>query len=105
MRKALTKCDTMSWCSTMEKFNATMTRESWVAGTYSHPWGTGAITGVAGGIMGIEQTLPSFGAFTVRPRIADMEHASIRVPTLRGYIHVDANQTHTMVKVPGNAVA
>ena len=49
--------------------NATMTRETWSGGTYSHAWGTGAITGVAGGLMGIVQTAPAFANFTVKPRI------------------------------------
>ena len=33
---ALTKCDRDSWCAEMETFNATMTRETWAGGTYSH---------------------------------------------------------------------
>ena len=49
--------------------NATMTRETWSGGTYSHVWGTGAIAGVAGGLMGIVQTAPAFANFTVKPRI------------------------------------
>ena len=43
---ALTKCDNYSWCSELRDDNATMTRESWHDGTYSHEWGTSAIVGV-----------------------------------------------------------
>ena len=50
---------------------------------YSHAWGIGAITGVAGGLMGIEQTAPAFQAFTVKPRIGSLLTAHIKVPTLR----------------------
>ncbi len=82
-----------------------MTRETWTGGTYSHAWGTGAITGVAGGLMGIEQTAPAFANFTVKPRIGSLDRAVIRVPTLRGPIAVEANKTHTSVAVPCGAVA
>jgi hypothetical protein len=44
MLTALTKCDDWSWCAEIEKFNATMTRESLDSTrangqTLSHPWG------------------------------------------------------------------
>lgn len=105
---ALTKCDASSWCHEMEAYNATMTRETWNGGTYSHPWGTGAVSGIAGGILGIQQTSPTFATFTVKPRLGGpngLEHASMRVPTLRGPIEVNATRTKTTVKVPCNTVA
>ena len=109
MLHALTKCDRASWCGEMthglDGTNATMTRETWTGGTYSHAWGVGAITGVAGGLMGIEQTAPAFGTFTVKPRIGSLDKAAIRVPTLRGPISVEANKTHTVVGVPCGASA
>lgn len=105
MLEALTKCDTFSWCYDLKTFNSTMTRESWVGGTYSHPWGTGAITGIALGIMGIRQTSPAFQSFTVKPTIANMSHASMRVPSLAGFIDVSVNRTHTSCAVPCNTVA
>jgi len=55
--------------------------------------------------MGIEQTAPAFGSFTVKPRIGSLTKASIRVPTLRGPIAVDANKTHTVVGVPCGSTA
>lgn len=105
MVNALAKCDAMSWCAMIEKSNATMTRETWNSGTYSHAWGSGAITGAAGGILGVEQTAPAFANFTVKPRIGAMERAAGRVPTLMGYIDVAANKTHTDAAVPCNTVA
>lgn len=105
MVDALAKCDVQSWCAEMRSFNATMTRETWASGTYSHPWGTGAITGVAGGILGVQQTAPAFATFTVKPRIGTMSHASGRVPTLKGYIDVNATRAATRVAVPCNTEA
>ena len=109
MLHALTKCDHSSWCGELTQgldgTNATMTRETWTGGTYSHGWGTGAIVGVAGGLMGITQTAPAFANFTVAPRIATIDKAVVRVPTLRGAISVEANKTHTIVGVPCGASA
>ena len=105
MVDALAKCDAMSWCAMIEKSNATMTRETWNSGTYSHAWGSGAITGAAGGILGVVQTEPAFASFTVKPRIGSMAFASGRVPTLMGYVEVAANRTHTEVAVPCNTAA
>jgi len=89
----------------MKTYNATMTRETWTGGTYSHGWGVGAITGVAGGIMGIVQTAPAFGTFTVKPRIGSLRSASIKVPSLRGFITVNASGAATAAGVPCGSVA
>ena len=105
MLEALAKCDAMSWCHEIQAFNATMTRETWGSGTYSHPWGTGAITGVVGGILGVQQTAPAFATFSVKPRLGGMAFANGRVPTLKGFIDVNATKTSTVVGVPCNTAA
>ena len=103
---ALAKCDDESWCSQIETQNCTMTRETPILiGTYSHAWGTAAISGVAGGLLGITQTAPAWAAFRVAPRLGGLRFASLAVPTLRGQIIVDANVTHTSVAVPCGARA
>jgi hypothetical protein len=88
MVTALAKCNQSSWCSGLLEDNLTMTRESWHAGTYSHGWGSSAIVGVSLGVMGVHQTAPGWAAFTVKPKLGPLTHASITVPTLRGYINV-----------------
>ena len=102
---ALTKCDQYSWCSGLRDDNLTMTRESWHDGTYSHEWGTGAIVGVVWGIMGVHQTAPGFATFTVKPKLGSLAHASITVPTIRGYINVTAGPGSVNVDVPCNTLA
>ena len=87
---ALTKCDRDSWCAGIRDDNLTMTRESWHDGTYSHQWGSSPIVGVTWGVMGIQQTAPGFGSFTVRPKIGGLQHASITVPSIKGLINVTA---------------
>ena len=105
MLTALTKCDTFSWCSGLAEDNLTMTRESWHDGTYSHEWGTSAIVGTTVGIMGVHQTAPGFATFTVKPKLGSLAHATITVPTLRGYINVTATPTTVEVGVPCNTRA
>jgi len=103
--KALTKCDHYSWCSGIRDDNLTMTRESWHDGTYSHQWGTSPIVGIAWGLMGVHQTSPAFATFTVKPKIGSLTHASITVPTIRGYIIVTASPGAVEVDVPCNSIA
>jgi len=103
--KALTKCDRYSWCSGLRDDNLTTTRESWHDGTYSHEWGASPIVGVVWGLMGIHQTAPGFSTFTVKPKLGGLTHASITVPTIRGYINVTASPSTVEVSVPCNSVA
>ena len=103
--KALTKCDRYSWCSGLRDDNLTMTRESWHQGTYSHQWGTAPIVGVVFGVMGVHVTGPGWTTFTVMPKLASLEHASVTVPTLRGFIEVDATPSRVQVRVPCNTAA
>jgi hypothetical protein len=99
--RALTKCDAESWCNQITVQNCTMTRETPILiGTFSHAWGTAAIAGAAGGLLGISQTAPTWSNFTVAPRLGGLRFASLTVPTLRGPLVVDANATHTAVAVP-----
>merc|ERR1712032_150125 len=80
--------------------NLAMTRESWHDGTYSHQWGTSPIVGVVQGLMGVHQTAPGFATFTVKPKLSTLAHATITVPSLRGYINVTAGPGRVDVHVP-----
>jgi hypothetical protein len=77
MLTALTKCDTWSWCFEIQTFNASMTRES-LDGlrangqTMSHSWGTGALSGIIHGIVGVQQTAAAWRTFTVKPLLANL---------------------------------
>ena len=104
---ALTKCDSFSWCGEMQNMGASMTRESWTdpTATYSHPWGTSPLLGIAQGLMGLRQTAPAWGEFTVAPRLGGLGSASLRIPTLRGSIAVQANGSHTVLAAPCGSLA
>merc|ERR1719436_1832006 len=103
--KALTKCDRYSWCSGLREDNLTMTRESWHDGTYSHEWGASAIVGVVWGLVGVHQTAPAWQSFIVKPKIGSLKHATITVPTIKGYINVTASPSSVEIGVPCNTFA
>ncbi|KAH8076945.1 hypothetical protein JL720_10243 [Aureococcus anophagefferens] len=105
MLEALTKCDAQSWCAEMRDSGATMTRESWAGGTYSHPWGTAALVGVSAGVLGVAQTAPAWRNFTVKPKLGNLTFANGVVPTLAGPVAVNATPTATAVVVPPNSRA
>jgi hypothetical protein len=103
---ALSKCDEYSWCIGLLNDNLTMTRESWRDGTYSHGWGSSAIVGVSWGVLGIHQTSPAFATFTVKPKLGPLAFANGTVPTLRGYITVNAGAGGVLdADVPCNTLA
>eukprot|EP00041_Stephanoeca_diplocostata_P027841 m.774329 g.774329 ORF g.774329 m.774329 type:complete len:211 (+) comp23255_c0_seq17:208-840(+) len=102
---AVTKCDDNGWCNEWETFNATMTREGFTSGTYSHPWGTAAVPAIVNGIMGITQTSPGYATFTVRPKLASIASATVVIPTLRGFINVSASAGRVELRLPCNTIA
>jgi hypothetical protein len=82
-----------------------MTRESWHSGTYSHGWGTSALVGVSWGILGVHVTAPGWASFTITPKLGSLTRAAGTVPTLRGFIAVNATLTSLDVAVPCGAAA
>ena len=55
--------------------------------------------------MGVSQTSPGFATFSVRPRLARLTHATLRVPTLHGFIDVHATPNETRVAPPCGTTA
>ena len=94
----LTSCDTGldssvgfgSWCG-MIRQNATCTMEAWNPRqkpnlSFSHPGGTAALIAIVEGFMGIRALEPGYATFIVQPQPGSVLSASIRVPTLHGFI-------------------
>jgi alpha-L-rhamnosidase len=94
----LTSCDTGlessagygSWCG-MIRQNATCTMEAWNPRqkpnlSFSHPGATSALISIVEGFMGIRALEPTYKSFIVQPQPGLVASASIRVPTLRGFI-------------------
>jgi len=96
---ALTKCDAASWCDEIQKYDATMTREGYNSGTMSHAWGTAAIPAVVHGVMGLRQTAPGFASFEIKPTLGKVASASLKVPSPRGFITINATSNGQVVAV------
>ena len=108
--ETLTKCDPTSWCAEWELWNATMTMEGFPVAasngnSLSHLWGTSAISGIVNNLLGITPTAPGFATFTVKPKLGSLQHATIKVPTLHGFICVAATPETLSVNVPCNTWA
>jgi hypothetical protein len=59
-----------------------------------HPGATAALIAIVEGFMGVRPLEPGYASFVVQPQPGAVLSASIRVPTLRGFIHVSfAQQT------------
>ena len=92
MLTALTKCDAWSWCYEIKTLNASMTRES-LDGvrangqTMSHSWGTGALSGIIHGIVGVQQTAPAWRTFIVKPLLASLGAYPCRDSSLFTSLH------------------
>jgi alpha-L-rhamnosidase len=94
----LTNCETGenssvgfgSWCG-MIRQNATCAMEAWNPRqkpnlSFSHPGATAALIAIVEGFFGIRALEPSYASFIVQPQPGSVQSASIRVPTLRGFI-------------------
>eukprot|EP01050_Picozoa_sp_SAG11_P012695 SAG11_NODE_1429_length_4936_cov_5.029539_1_plen_144_part_00 len=55
--------------------------------------------------MGVHQTAPAWAAFTIKPKLGSLQHASATVPTIRGFINVTAKPGSVEVGVPCSAEA
>ena len=55
--------------------------------------------------MGVHELSPGWATFMVKPKIGSLTNATIRVPTIRGYINASAAPSALDVQVPCNSVA
>ena len=64
--------------------------------SWSHPWASAPASAVVWGFFGIKPTSPGFKTFEFRPQPGNVSSASIKVPSLSGFIHA------TMWQQPGS---
>ncbi|HKO89558.1 MAG TPA: family 78 glycoside hydrolase catalytic domain, partial [Polyangiaceae bacterium] len=102
-----------SWMN-MLQHGAGATAEAWDPAqksnlTYSHPWAASPAFLVPAGLFGIQPIAAGYASFRVRPQPGNLEHASVRVPTIRGTIAAAFAQGpegfQLAVSVPGNTHA
>lgn len=109
----LSSDDVKSWRN-MINIGAGTTMETWdprfkANTTYSHPAAASPVYLIPMGLFGIDAIEPAHRRFTVEPRPGDLEHASIRVPTLSGTIEAafqqGQDQLAFQLSVPANTTA
>lgn len=102
-----------SWMN-MIKVGATMTTEAWDEMykpnlTWNHAWGSAPANILVRKVAGIEPALPGFQKVTVRPRLALLNVASFKTPTIVGHVHVNWELKdgvyHVKVAIPENMEA
>lgn len=85
-----------SW-STMLQQGATITKEAWddmkEGLDWNHSWATIPLHILPAGLFGVRPTTPGFATFTVKPQLAFLEHAAIRIPTVKGFIEIQIRRT------------
>lgn len=109
----LTSQSDRSWYN-MIRAGSTITMEAWdnkykPNQDWNHPWGAVPANIIPRKLMGVEPLVPGWKEFRVRPQIGTLEHASIRVPTIRGEVSLscaqDENSYTLALTVPANALA
>ena len=102
-----------SW-STMLLQGATITKEAWddlkEGLDWNHSWATIPLHTIPAGLFGVKPTSPGFATFTVNPQIAFLEHASIKIPTVKGAVEIqirrlDGEEAEMVLQVPAGTVA
>ncbi len=93
----LTSQSDRSWYN-MIRAGSTITMEAWdnkykPNQDWNHAWGAVPANTIPHKLMGIQPITPGWKEFRVRPQIATLQHATLRLPTPRGTIHLTAQQT------------
>ncbi len=103
-----------TWAAMLRTVGATITTEAWHPTgkpnmTHAHPWGAAPAHLIMSGIFGITPTSPGFETFDIRPQTQGIPSASIKIPCIKGEIHVsfapDGAHTCITVAVPGGSMA
>jgi hypothetical protein len=111
----LTTNQLRSWRNMSEKIGSTMTLEAWDPSLksnldWNHAWGAAPANLIPRELMGIEPLQPGFTRFRVRPQIASLTWASVKVPTPKGSITLSihrpaGNLWQAKIVVPPGTVA
>jgi alpha-L-rhamnosidase len=99
-----------SWLSMMEVWGATQTMEAWSPTvkpntTFSHPWTSGPANVIARYLLGVRVAEAGAARIEVAPQPAGLAWARGVVPTVRGPVTVEIEQSpgyRVVVEVPGN---
>lgn len=110
----MTATSDRSWLN-MLRVGSTVTTEAWDIkykknSGWTHAWSTAPVQILPRKLMGIEPLEPGFGRVRIRPRPGNLEHARVRLPTIRGPIEAEIQRptpaSFTLrVQLPANVTA
>lgn len=109
----LTKRDKRSWYN-MLACGATITFEAWDDSfkpnqDWNHAWGAAPANIIPRRLVGVEPLTPACEVISVRPQVSSLRHVAAVVPTVRGGVEVEIDNTpdsyRMRVVVPPNTVA
>ena len=95
----LTATGDRGWLHMTRNVGSTITLEAWDVAykpnlDWNHAWGAVPANVIPRKLMGIEPLEPGFGRVRVRPRIGDLEWATIRHPSPQGPISLSVKAAH-----------
>ncbi|WP_195280567.1 alpha-L-rhamnosidase-related protein [Parabacteroides johnsonii] len=106
----LTSKSDRSWYN-MLRVGATMTTEAWdnkykSNNGWSHAWSSSPVHIIPRKVMGIEPTKPGFKHIRIKPKVAGLSWAKVKLPTIRGFIQTEFVQSDSKftlsVSIPAN---
>lgn len=110
----LTSDSDRGWLN-MLRMGSTVTTEAWDMKykhniSWTHAWSASPAHIIPRKLMGIEPASPGFGRVNIRPRLASLEQATVKLPTIRGDIRLSVlnrpAQNYTLdVALPANVRA
>ncbi len=109
----LTKDDLRSWRN-MLRAGATITFEAWDNSfkpnqDWNHAWGAVPADIIPMRLVGVRPTAPAAATIEVRPQTSSLRHVTARVPTIRGTVEADIDNTsgtyRLRVRIPANTDA
>ena len=102
-----------SWYN-MIRAGSTITMEAWdnkfkPNQDWNHAWGAAPANIISRKLMGVEPLTPGWATFSVKPQIANLQKASIDVPTIKGLVKVAYKQNdqsfEVEILIPANSSA
>lgn len=102
-----------SWYN-MIRIGSTITLEAWDMkykpnADWNHAWGAVPANIIPRYLWGIQPQSPGFGKVNIHPQMGDLQHSTIKMPTLRGtisgsYERISNRLRHYTIELPANMV-
>ncbi|MCD6597932.1 MAG: alpha-L-rhamnosidase, partial [Bacteroidales bacterium] len=106
----LTSTGDRSWYN-MIRSGSTISMEAWDMkykpnSDWNHAWGAVPANIIPRSLWGIQPTKPGFSQAIIKPQLANLSYAEIKVPTIRGFIKAEfktnGNKREFSIQIPAN---